>query len=179
MLPIGGGQGTDVSVQTSLEQVQIPLPLRSNPSPPTLVSQSGVATAPGATFIAEAKQWDYRFDYLTDTVAQDTTYLEVIFNFQEQSGGRGLFARAEATLFAALAEFITAYPQLSKDLALLTTVKPGKYNEVAAVAVQVLATLAANVAAAFDPGLGDSFVSSGPQRPMQIYDYKVKTTSDK
>ena len=87
VLPIGSGRGAQVDVRTAVPQIQVPLPLRTYPTPPALVAQSGIAHTPGATAIADARRWDYRFDYASAKAAQDTEHVLVTF---DHSGNRSL-----------------------------------------------------------------------------------------
>ena len=171
VIPIGSNRGASVNVQTEIPQVQVPLPLRSYPTPPSLVGQSGLATYPDADRIREAKLWDYRFDYESSTAAQDADHIEVTFNHQQQLSAMQQ-SQTEA-VFAALAEFMDAYPQLIKDLAILPALQAGMYNQTAAFAVQTLAILARKVASALNPTAfsSESFAS---QWPEQTYGYRLK-----
>jgi LysM repeat protein len=180
VLPIGSGQGADVGVETSMGQVQIPIPLRSYPVPPTLVAQSGLpteATAPTTTpeeAIAQGKRWDYRFDFQSTNAAQDSNHVQVSFNLFGGATGPQLSevpTSRTAAVFGALAEFIDAAPSLVADLALLTK----QPNQTAAIAVSVLDTFAASVANA----LGYSFFGAfaDEQWPTLTYLYKLQSST--
>ena len=180
VLPIGSGQGADVGVETTMSQVQIPVPLRSYPVPPTLVAQSGLptgATAQATTpeqAIAQGKLWDYRFDFQSTNAAQDSNHVQVSFNLFGGANGAQLSALPPArrdAVFGALAEFIDASPSLVADLALLTK----QPNQTAAIAVSVLDTFAASVAAALGYNFFGAFL--GEQWPTLTYLYKLQSFS--
>lgn len=124
LIPLDLTPSLDGIVDTHLDPIQVPLPLRAYPVVPVLGGAAGAATAPAATTIATAKQWTYSFLMDTDNAAQDTTSLTVSFN-EAPSGGFGALFVAQ-DLFDALAEFASVYPSLKQDLALLTS--PGIVN---------------------------------------------------
>jgi hypothetical protein len=178
LLPIGAGAGADAGVETSLQQVQIPVPLRSYPVPPTLVAQSGTPTEAGGAAptpeqaIARGKMWDYRVDFHSANAAQDSNHVQVSFNLPGASGQRfGLSPSRVQAVFAALAEYIDASANLAADLALLTR-QPGP---TAAVAVSVLDTLATRVADAFGPAMFADF--AGARWPALTYLYRLRTSA--
>src|SRR6185369_13947795 len=152
VLPIGSGEGADVGVKTEMGQVQIPIPLRAYPVPPTLVAQSGLATTatnPPVTpeeAIAQGKSWDYRLDFQSTNAAQDSNHVQVSFNSFGATGpsSLALSPKRVQAVFGALAEYIDASASLSADLALLLR----QPNQTAAIAVSVLDTFATNVAQA-------------------------------
>jgi LysM repeat protein len=181
ILPLGSGRGIDAGVRTDMDQVQIPIPLRSYPVPPTLVSQSGVpATTSSATqtpdeAIARGKEWDYRIDFQSANAAQDTNHVELVFN-PFSSGGLLAFSRQARVnaVFGALAEFMDASPQLIADLARLPRLSAGAADPTAAIAVMVLDTFATNVANA----LGVSALSAleKVRWPELKYLYRLETS---
>jgi LysM repeat protein len=178
LLPIGSGEGADVGVDTQMEQVQIPIPLRAYPIPPTVTAQSGLRTPqlnppvnPDRA-VAEGKQWDYRLDFQSSNAAQDTDHVQVSFN-AFPPGFRAAGLTRTDLVFRALAEFMDAYPQLTADLAILPTLQPGQVNRTASVAVAVLDTFAANVAYALSASTASLAV--GQQFPELKYLYRLAT----
>lgn len=179
VLPIGSGEGADVGVKTEMSQVQIPIPLRAYPVPPTLSAQSGQAseaTSPPATpeeAIAQGKSWDYRIDFQSTNAAQDSNHVQVSFNSFAPTGPNSLAMSPQRVqaVFGALAEFIEASPSLTTDLALLLRTP----NQTAAIAVSVLDTFATNVAKAL--GYTDPSELLGAQWPSLTYLYKLQTTA--
>jgi LysM repeat protein len=176
VLPIGSGRGVNVDVRTDVAQLQVPLPLRSYPLPPSLVSQSGLASSPNATDIADARKWDYRFDFSVNSAAQDTEHVSVTFS---NAGSPRLTAFIDREdLFVWLAAFITADPLLKNDLALLASLPPGGQNDTAAYAVQSLATIAGGVARSLAGGglLANAARTSLPGGSS--YRYQLRTFGD-
>lgn len=179
VLPIGSGEGADVGVKTEMSQVQIPIPLRAYPVPPTLAAQSGLAseaTSPPVTpeeQIAQGKSWDYRIDFQSTNAAQDSNYVQASFNALGASGPSplALSPKRVQAVFAALAEFIDASASLTADLALLLR----QPNQTAAIAVSVLDTFATNVATAL--GYTAPLELFGAQWPALTYLYKLQTTA--
>jgi LysM repeat protein len=176
VLPIGSGRGVSVDVQTAVAQLQVPLPLRSYPLPPSLVSQSGLASSPNATDIADARKWDYRFDFSVSSAAQDTEHVSVTFSNAGSPRLAAVINRED--LFIWLAAFITADPLLKNDLALLATLPPGGQSDTAAYAVQTLATIASGVAQSLAGGglLADAARTSLPGGSN--YRYQLRTFGD-
>ncbi len=76
--------------------MDVPLPLRSYPPPPTLASQSGAQTHQQTSNLQEAKLWDYAFAYEHQHAAQDTTYLTITFNEVRGRSGAGPGAAARS-----------------------------------------------------------------------------------
>jgi LysM repeat protein len=180
VLPIGSDEGADVGVKTKMSQVQIPIPLRAYPVPPTLSAQGGLASEaarPPVTpeeAIALGKSWDYRLDFQSTNAAQDSNHVQVSFNsFAGPSGPNSLSLspkRVQA-VFGALAEYIEASASLSADLALLLR----QPNQTAAIAVSVLDTFATNVARALGYSPPSELLSA--QWPALTYLYKLQTTA--
>lgn len=178
VLPLGSGEGADVGVKTQMSQVQIPIPLRAYPVPPTLLAQSGLAsevTTPPVTpeeAIAQGKSWDYRIDFQSTNAAQDSNHVQVRFNSGPKSQQLSALSPSRLqAVFGALAEFIDAAPSLTTDLAQLLRVP----NQTAAIAVSVLDTFANNVAKAL--GFNSFSALLGAQWPTLTYLYKLQTTA--
>jgi len=182
ILPFGSGLGSDFGVDTRMPQVQIPIPLRSYPTPPTLLAQSGLPSEldqPPITpdqAVAQGKQWDYRFDFSGLNAAQDTDHVEVTFNASSTTPAPKGFTDTARTnrIFFALAQFMDAYPALIADLAILPTLQPGQYDQTAAVAVSVLSILASGVAHAMLPTYAATVATIWPELR---YQYRLQTQS--
>jgi hypothetical protein len=175
VLPIGSGRGLDDrDIVTDMPQTQVPIPLRAYPANPLLIAQNGAASKPGSSKLAEVKQWTYDFDVRTDLASQDTAHLQVIFTQGSlpPESSAGLSAADFPSLYATLAGFIDAYPQLRNDLALLTT-SSGGTNATAAYALRALADIALGVAKALNAKPKDAFDSGVP---LEIYRYAISTT---
>jgi hypothetical protein len=173
VLPLDGSKGgVDVRAQTRISQIQIPIPLRAYPPPSVLSGQSGIASHPGSDQPARAREWDYRYDVLTQKAAQDTDHLQVLF------GERGLALQATvvgADLMKWLAAYVEAAPGLRDDLARLPQVKAGAYDAIAAYAYQSLAIIADRVGHAL---LGRVSLAAAGATAAQTYAYQMTTLTN-
>jgi hypothetical protein len=171
ILPIGS-ESSGIA-ETTIEQVQIPLPLRSYPTPPLLVAQSAATSDPQSTTIPKARQWDYRFDFETRSADQDTNHVEVAFNRQEDGN---LLTEIDLTsLFAALAKFVAVWPDLKQDLTQLPQLPYGTQNSTLAIAVHTLRQLIEGVASVLARTSADLL---GAQWPQQTYAFRLQTAVD-
>jgi LysM repeat protein len=164
-------------LRTAIEQVSVPLPLRSYPTPPSLVAQTGTASVPGAADVRDARLWDYGFTYESRNADQDTDYLEVAFGNRRYSPaflGAGASPLAQR-LFPPLAQFAEVAAPLQADLAQLPRVGRGGDAAAGAVAFHVLAGIAAEVANAFR--LVAAAAVSGTV-PRQVYTLRTDATTD-
>jgi LysM repeat protein len=156
IIPIDSTVGSLPNISSSIGQVEVPIPLRSYPTPPSLISQEGDTEYPDATTVAEAKMWDYRLTYERQDAAQDTDYLTVTFNTTSQDNAvksaaiNSNLAQLFDALFAALAQFSMVYPAVKNDLAVLPTLKPGAPNPLTLNAMSVFQQLVNGVATAWE-----------------------------
>ena len=103
----------DWPLQQKLGEFQVPMFLRSFPASASVSGQSGVAAYPEAKNLSDMTRWNYIFTYsLPFHYPHDILYCEVEFNM------RGLAASLNdlPDAFAQLAQFITVYPDVEKDL---------------------------------------------------------------
>ncbi|MDB5028136.1 MAG: hypothetical protein JWO66_1825, partial [Candidatus Eremiobacteraeota bacterium] len=129
------------SIARSLGTVDIPMVLRSYPSNPALASQQGTQMYQGQlppSAITQATQWTYGFTYsLPAYYPQDTVYATVVFNIMAPPP---MMLASFADVFGWLAEFVTVYPDVERDLdAALRTLTPastGAQVQTANVAIQ-------------------------------------------
>lgn len=164
-------------LRTSVEQVSVPLPLRSYPTPPSLLSQTGAGTFADAANVLDARRWDYGFTYESRAADQDTGYLEVAFgNRRHAAGALGAGPSALADrLLEPLAQFVEIAAPLQADLAQLPRIGRGGDAAHAAVAFHVLARIAQRVAAAFrDAPARVSSVSTS----RQVYTLRADAATD-
>ncbi len=141
---------------------EIPIPLRSYPSPVTLNEQSSQQTP------NQLAGWDYSFTYQHLDADQDTTEIQLQFN---SSAPSAQMQTGNSALFQALAQFIAVYPQLKNDLALLPLITPGQSNNTALVAINVLSQLVQMVATAWGQGNAAKF---GTTATPQIFNYTLQ-----
>jgi len=134
----------------------VPVPLRANPVPPTMVGQTATATdASGptdeASILDRLKRWDYAFSFEHPTADQDTRFVSVTFNGPPPAAIMRSRAGNLDAIFAALAQFTSVAPAVQTDLGALTTVAPGAGAAPTANAVSVFADLVHRVADAVAP----------------------------
>lgn len=157
----------------------IPVPLRAYPGPVTLVAQQATQSVAAPASAADLLPWDLSFVYQHDDAEQDTPFVEIAFNTTPDAGPF-FSVGADPVLtnvFAALAQFSYAWPDLKNDLALLINLPPGTTNPTVLAAVDAFTVLVGQVAGAFVPPsmLSEEFVP-----PAQILGYqlqKEQTTS--
>lgn len=138
--------------------VDIPVPLRAYPVPPSVTSQSASYNPNNVsgktTTIDDALEWGFSFEYSQQEATQDIINAQVAFN---TSVPESLYAASKSTqqisLVDALAQFISALPSLTTDfLNYVAQVTPKDVSENNALAtnaqaaVQSLANLAYLVA---------------------------------
>lgn len=166
----------------SLRLAKIPIPLPFEPPVPALGGQRGVGaslafspTSPGdlSMLIAEALRWNYEVDLLSPLAAQDSLFFDVTFN-KKEGEGRGQFLTASSldALFAAMAEFIEAYPDFKKAIPDILASAFGRTSPASAegspggpsAAIGTLTQLVANLAEAWPdrslPQLESGFLGS-------------------
>ncbi|MDB4921799.1 hypothetical protein [Mucilaginibacter sp.] len=141
---------------TPTEALNLPIVLRAYPTPPSLTAQVGVKSNSDDTVtIPTARQWDFDYDYTQHYAQQDTIHSEMRFNLRP---GPVNFMAVNAALFATLAQFISTYPDIHKDLiASLTTVttktdRAAPEYKVAAAALRSFQEITEKVAHAWQGG---------------------------
>jgi hypothetical protein len=187
IIPIDSTVSELPNIDSGIGQVEVPIPLRSYPTPPSLISQQGETEYPDATDVEQAKMWTYALTYERQDAAQDTDYLTVTFNTSSQSANAAYASAGPSTaqlfnqLFNALAQFNFVYPSLKNDLAQLPAWQPGTPNPLALNAMQVFQQLVSAVASAWDayanpPAQSEVFKSSVAQNLIeQTYNYSLET----
>jgi hypothetical protein len=122
-------QPLPVEIRTStsvIGNVDIPIPLRSYPSPLVLVSQTATPSFKAPTNTDELVQWDATTTWQHQDADQDDIALRMeVATAGSSALSRTLSADDTDPLFAALAQFIAVWPAVSNDLARLTTLAPG------------------------------------------------------
>ncbi|HMX29019.1 MAG TPA: LysM peptidoglycan-binding domain-containing protein, partial [Blastocatellia bacterium] len=150
ILPLNG---TNANTNSNIGNVDIPIPLRSYPSPVTLAAQTARQSVADPAAVTDLLGWDFGFVYQHDDAEQDSPMAAVTFNATSdtvQGLGRNNNNNANLTnIYNALAQFMAAYPVLKNDLALLTQVAPGTANATAQAAVQALGWLVNEVTSAW------------------------------
>lgn len=191
IIPIGQQPDPNIRIDTNIGQVETPIPLRSYPIPPSLVSQNGTSSvddsksdAAGEVTVEEAKLWDYAFVYERQDAAQDTDYLNVIINQLSSAGKQAKVGDAVDpfdALFNALAQFIAVYPQVKKDLEGLLSLKPGEKVPILENAIKTFSQLVMDVAVA-GKALADACEAGQLRTALarrglheEVYNYSVNT----
>ena len=96
----------------SLGAFPVPLVLRAFPTNPTMTGQTARAQHPGSTDLGELKRWIYSFTWsLPVHYVQDRVHGLVHFNVAAPAS-----AAAPADSFDPLAQFVTVYPSVRRDL---------------------------------------------------------------
>ncbi|MBI3422134.1 MAG: LysM peptidoglycan-binding domain-containing protein [Acidobacteria bacterium] len=145
--PLPAQTGTCNSI---IGNLAIPIPLRAYPSPVSLVTQSAQQSVPLPASAAELLHWDFGFVYQHDDAQQDTPLVAVTFNAGAQTPPRAAPTDVDVqAIFQALAQFMSAYPALKNDLALLPLTPPGAAPATARAAVRAFAQLVSWVDAAW------------------------------
>lgn len=102
----------DWPLQQSLGTAQVPMPLRSFPTAPSMNSQSPVVD-PNAADLPKLTKWAYDFTYsLPVHYPQDVVKCSVEFNINETVAAGAGFVDA----FGPIAQFISVFPQVQADL---------------------------------------------------------------
>jgi phage tail protein X len=140
---------TDWPLDGPLASFDIPLPLRVFPTPPTMVSQTAVLPTPVPPVnLEELIQWNYDIGYSEDFhYPQDTTFVTATFNVMAAGA---LAQPVTVDPFPDLAEFVTVYPDLHKDLngilAPITQLSPQSAIDEAGIAVNAFVEITERVA---------------------------------
>ncbi|MET1254989.1 hypothetical protein [Aliikangiella maris] len=104
-------------------KVSIPVPLRSYPTPPSVTAQNAIyPTVSPITTLTEARQWNFGYNYVNSVAAQDSIELKVELNVPEnyQSPHQKSVSSLSA-LDQQLAQFVSVYPAIEKDLQIYLT----------------------------------------------------------
>jgi hypothetical protein len=134
-----------------IDGVTLPIPLRAYPRAPAPAAQDATASFPEPAGADELVRWDASAAWTYQAAEQDTIALQVeLGTANPDAQATTLGASSTRAIFAALAQFETVWPEVSADLALLTSRAPGAAPDpITSGAVAALATMAAAVAAAW------------------------------
>jgi LysM repeat protein len=159
---------TTTPLKTDLGEVLIPIPLRAYPPVPSMIEQGGRAAVEAPADVAHAKQWRYAYSYQSHLASQDTLYVNTTFNVPLSASVLAL--AAVPPLWAALAQFSTAWTDVSSALTALLT-WTGASNPVLAQTMQTFADMASDVANGWTGAMDDQL----PALPT-TYAYELHTT---
>lgn len=117
-------------LQIPLNDLEIPIPLRSFPASPSFNSQTAEGKKPTPTSIQELIEWTYTVQVSRPKAAQDELYLEVSYNenVDGSTSSGDLTSQANKSnerpapedLFEALARFSYEYPEIEPHLSTIT-----------------------------------------------------------
>ncbi|MGD8958260.1 MAG: LysM domain-containing protein [Desulfobacteraceae bacterium] len=118
----GGAESGGAALSADLGRFKVPLVLRGFPTLPALGEQASVLAPEGTgtlakdpSQLARLLQWDYAFSYRRDFHhSQDA--VEVTIRFHADPPLSLALQSREPDLFAALAQFVTVYPQMEAEL---------------------------------------------------------------
>jgi hypothetical protein len=132
----------------AVPDVTLPIPLRAYPLPPSLLSQDAAASYSDPATPAELVRWDASAVWAHQDADQDETALQLRVGNAQHGPARAVLSTD--ALFAALAQFITVWPAVEVDLALLTGRAPGApADKNTGAAVAAFATMANAIASAW------------------------------
>ena len=166
VVPLAPRERFGVPWRVDLGPFTLPLPLRALPTPPSMMAQTGKASIKAvrerdvdggdAASLQSLLLWDYAFTYAQDYhEPQDEIHFAVEFSIKPQTS----FGLDTDPLFEALAQFVTTYPDVQRDLEkTLRGVDASTADEetlkVARAAFLSLTRLVERVAGATAPGTG-------------------------
>ncbi|WP_444890505.1 hypothetical protein [Microbulbifer sp. DLAB2-AA] len=116
VLPLAQGASSEM-IQSHIGQVEIPIPLRAYPIPPSIIRQAGLPSgatgATGAALLYDMRKWSYDYTYQDVSAAQDSIDTQILFNVSGSSGPSFCdMYQNEPPLDLALAQFISAYSEI-------------------------------------------------------------------
>jgi LysM repeat protein len=167
---------TGSTTNSTIGDVDIPVPLRAYPSPITLVSQTAKQAIEQPQNVDGLLRWNFKFVYQHDDAEQDTPL--VVFSFNAPVSPQESLRKAATydvrKVFAALAKFMSAYGTLKDDLAALAQLAPGT----AAANPRATVTVAVSTLAALVHEVADVW-RSNPERmtfvpPPETYRYQMQ-----
>ncbi len=173
----------DPSLSINLGRAVIPLPLRSYPELPRLVSQTTEAAYSGGNqpaSIAQAKEWNYNMIYEHQDAAQDLITLTLRLNQPYQASTTLQGSNQLPTLMQTLGQYINVADKLWSMLERLLTVSGIGLEENLQNAVATFASLALDISESWQrhwlPGVNALKANASPQ--TQIFDYSVRLVPD-
>lgn len=177
--------------------VDIPIPLRGYPTPPSITNQSpdyNQGNSNEQTTIEEARKWGYKYEYTQISAVQDTIKTQVEFNIPEKQQLEAFALAQTIDLPTALAQFSAVYPNIKNDLSnYLSKVnphteekEPGTFTN-AKCALEAFIYLAENVATGWsgwrqiNPRGGnkmDAFLAAPLESPKLAYSFTEYKPAD-
>ncbi len=159
----------------------IPVVNRMLPTPPTVRTQSAQRHTDTPVTAADLVKWDYHFEYLYEQAAQDMVAVTIELNPRQDGAYR---LAAERDLFTDLAQFISSYPDVLRDLTTyLTKIDAGTPSDEtvnqAKKAVSAFATYTTNLAASYAASIAPRRIVSAVAAPDRVeVNFFVALTQD-
>ncbi len=177
-----------IMVTPTSSQVDIPVPLRSYPVPPSMVSQVAVPkpdlhTTNQELLLEELMMWDYDFTYDQVEASQDLIDVQVQYNMNPaldySNTSHFKYDETHKALFQNLAEFVNAYPGIQQDfvdkLSKITPRSEATEIEAAKVALSAFAEIVAAVAESWADWVQPTRILEDVGGSQKLtYHYKVK-----
>ena len=130
-------------------QVTIPIPLRAYPGPTSIVTQVARQSVAQPSRATDLLGWDFGFVYQHESAGQDTPMIAIGFNGEPAAPMAPPQSGTLTQVFDALAQFISVYPALRDDLAVLAHLEAS--TPATEAAVRTFAQLVQRVTDAFRP----------------------------
>ncbi len=166
------------AIDDSIGVVDIPIPLRIYPVPPSITGQTIVQpTLPAAPTLKDLRTYSYQFTYSYQPADQDRLIDGVRYNVAD-IGPIATDAASSDQLAYALAQYASSAGALNQDLATLASLRPAGNDpgteQVARIAVQVFAKLVDRIATAWRNE------TAQPPAPadQDVYDARIVQTGD-
>jgi hypothetical protein len=136
-----------------LAGVTLPIPLRTYPRPPSFGAAGAAPSFAAPVGTNELVRWDARATWVQHAADQDEIVLAIgLGTAHHDPSSRMHHHSSNVALFAALAQFITVWPDVRDDLTMPAQREPGApLNTAPAGALAALAKIATAVAAAWPP----------------------------
>ena len=147
ILPIDSTQPFDpIQDANKIGDVDIPIPLRTYPMPPSLVLHRAEADPDSLKNLAQVREWQYTYVYEHLDVAQDAIETKIHYNTIPTTSTSQPLKSTPHPLFAPLVNFAHVYPQLLPDLRRLTDANPDGSKDAINSAIDVLEQLTGEIA---------------------------------
>jgi LysM repeat protein len=182
-------QDFDLSpIKQPLGELDIPVVLRNYPTPPSLTQQTGIgADSKGDTaaeILEKASEWDFNYTYSEDQAAQDQIYSEIAFNTANSASPIAMFKAGTRDLFSDMAQFISVWPAIAKDLnSYLTQIGPDTDStdpnlDNAYEAMAAMVQISNNLSIAWSQYIGTGSFTTSNTTADSAYDFIVRQQAD-
>ncbi len=166
----------DESTNIDLGDLNIPVPLRSYPTAPSLTGQSFfLPSTSESDELTQAKKWGYRYTYEYALASQDQIDTEISLNVAQAKNVDTQSRQDEPDLYEALLQFTSAYPAIQQDF--VKYLIPLSDLQKALTALQSFAWLVVRVAKAWGRWHEDKARYSKRENGELQYCYKIKEDS--